>query len=217
MIYSFAMNTTLIISEIFYSLQGESTHAGEPFVFIRLAGCNLRCKYCDTRFAWFRENGTPMSFERILGSVEKYAPIKKILITGGEPLLQKPAKAFIKLLDKKGYTVLVETNGSLNIAGLPKRVVAVMDIKTPSSGHIHDNDVSNLKRLKKTDELKFVIADKPDYLWTKDFLKKYRPNSTILLAPVQDRLKLKLLAKWMLQDKIDAHLQPRLHKIIGLK
>ena len=211
------MKETLIISEIFYSLQGESTYAGEPFIFIRLAGCNLRCKYCDTRFAWSKEKGTEVSLGQIIKTIEKFSPIKKILVTGGEPLLQNATKKLVRLLDKKNFTILIETNGSLPISRLSKRTIIIMDIKTPSSGHVRDHLLSNLSRLKKNDELKFVIANRSDYLWTKKFLQKHQPKAKILLAPMQNRLKLKKLAEWMLHDRIDAHLQPRLHKIIGLK
>lgn len=208
-------DTSLIVNEIFSSIQGESSFAGEPFVFIRLTGCNLRCRYCDTAYAW--SEGKKTSIHNIMRKVHSFKGIRKALITGGEPLFQEGTSSLAKLLVMAGYTVLVETNGSLPLGGFPTQVIFIMDIKTPSSGvHTH-NRISNLAKLRKSDELKFVISGKKDYLWVRTFLKRYRPNARILLSAMEGKLSLASLAKWMMRDCLEAKLQPRLHKLIQMR
>ncbi len=209
------LKKNLLVNEIFSSIQGESTYAGEPFVFIRLTGCNLRCRYCDTQYAW--ESGTTMSIDDIIRKTKGFRRIRKILITGGEPLLQKNTKILIKELVKAGYLVLVETNGSLSLKGFPSKIVFIMDIKTPSSQMSGHNLLANLQFLRNFDELKFVISGKTDYLWSVNFLKKHRPKCRILFSPVEGKMSLKKLAQWILKDGLAVRLQPRLHKLINIR
>lgn len=206
--------TLLHVSEIFRSIQGESTWAGLTCTFVRLAGCNLRCAWCDTSYGW--EGGTPMPLDDVLFTVEQL-PGRLVEITGGEPLLQETCPVFAARLLNSGYTVLCETNGSLPIDRLPAGVVRIMDVKCPASGMVDRTDWSNMGRLTRQDEVKFVLADRDDYLWAKDVVNKYdlaARTQAVLMAPVFGRLAADALAKWLLEDRLNVRLQIQLHKVI---
>jgi len=203
------------ISEIFYSILGESTYQGLPCVFIRLAGCNLRCSYCDTSYAW--EGGKDYSIEKILSIISKYST-KNIEITGGEPLLQKNTNKLIRELIKKKYQVLVETNGSVDIGKLPAKVIIIMDVKCPSSKMQDKMAWRNIGKLKVKDEIKFVLQNYKDYLWVQEVIKEYRlSKKKILLSPVFGKVSAKTLSKWILKDGLNTRVHLQLHKIIGIK
>jgi len=201
----------LKICEIFSSIQGESSYAGFPCTFVRLTGCNLRCTYCDTQYAY--SEGSELSEEDIISRVSN-AGFNLVEITGGEPLLQKEVYPLIKRLIEEGYTVLVETNGSQSIRDIDRRAVVILDIKTPGSGMHEEMDLSNLDNIKNKDEVKFVITGSADYEWSKDIIHKFRlaNRSGILLSPAYGILAPKDLAKWMLQDRIKARLNLQIHK-----
>jgi 7-carboxy-7-deazaguanine synthase len=158
-----------------------------------------------------------MDVHSIIKKTRSFKGIRKVLITGGEPLLQKNTPLLAERLIREGYILLVETNGSLPLDGFPRQTIFIMDIKTPSSGVHAMNRISNLGCLRKHDELKFVISGKKDYLWTKSFLKRYKPQARILLSAMEGQLPLSTLAKWLLVDRLDAKLQPRLHKLINIR
>jgi 7-carboxy-7-deazaguanine synthase len=205
------MNTKKIkINEIFYSLQGEGSDAGLPTIFIRFTGCNLRCNYCDTRYAFYE--GKYMTIDEIMESVKKWS-CKRVCITGGEPLLQKNVYALIDELLREGYEVSIETNGSISIMKLSKMNVKIkMDIKLPSSG-MHDKMLfGNISLLRGSDELKFIIWNKQDYEYAKDIIARYKPRCQIIMQPVWGS-KIKL-ADWILKDEIDARFSIQLHKIL---
>ncbi len=203
------------LSEIFYSILGESTYQGIPCIFIRVAGCNLRCSYCDTSYTW--KGGKDYSTERILSIISKY-PVKLVEITGGEPLLQEDVYKLVRELIKKKYKILVETNGSVTLSKLPKEVIVIMDVKCPSSKMHGKVKWANIKKLKVQDEIKFVLSDRKDYLWAKRVIRKYNLSKRkILLSPVFDKLSPKTLSKWVLKDGLNAQLHLQLHKIIGIR
>ena len=205
------MNTKKIkINEIFYSLQGEGIDAGLPTIFIRLTGCNLRCNYCDTRYAFYE--GKYMAIDEIMESIKKWNS-RRVCITGGEPLLQKNVYGLIEKLLEKGYEISVETNGSISIMKLSKMDVKIkMDIKLPSSG-MHDKMLfGNISLLRGSDELKFIIWNKQDYEYAKDIIARYKPRCQIIMQPVWGS-KIKL-ADWILKDEIDARFSIQLHKIL---
>ena len=201
------------INEIYLSVQGESTHTGLPCIFIRLTGCNLRCSWCDTAYAF--HEGKNMSIDEILQKVENFG-IHLVEITGGEPLMQDNVYTLMKGLIKKGYKVMLETGGSISLERVPKDVIKIMDLKCPGSGEQEKNNLENLKLLAPHDEVKFVILDKKDYEWSRDIIKRYKINETahILLSPVFDKLELKEMVKWILEDQLPVRLQTQLHKII---
>jgi 7-carboxy-7-deazaguanine synthase len=201
------------ICEIFMSIQGESSYAGKLCTFVRTTGCNLRCTYCDTQYAY--EQGEELSEDSIIKKV-KNAGIKLVEITGGEPLLQKGAGALIKRLLDEGYDVLIETNGSLPINDIDKRAVVILDIKTPGSGMADKMDFSNIDQIKPDDEIKFVITNRGDYEWTKDIVSKYDLSAKghVLLSPAYGMLDPQDLIRWMLEDGINARLNLQLHKYI---
>ncbi len=201
------------VCEIFLSIQGESTYAGLPCVFIRMSGCNLRCVYCDTTYAY--EEGTELTEDDLFKQAVSYGT-GLVEITGGEPLMQKDVLPLIKRLLDSGLTVLVETNGSISISGVDSRAVIIMDIKTPGSGMCGMMDFENLGLLKSKDELKFVIAGRVDYEWTRDFIRKHGLSGkcTILLSPVSGVFSPRDLCRWMLADKLQARLNLQLHKYI---
>jgi 7-carboxy-7-deazaguanine synthase len=178
---------------------------------VRLTGCNLRCTYCDTQYAY--SEGSELSEEDIISRVSN-AGFNLVEITGGEPLLQKEVYPLIERLIEEGYTVLVETNGSQGIRDIDRRAVVILDIKTPSSGMHEEMDLSNLDNIKNKDEVKFVITGSADYEWSKDIIHKFRlaNRSGILLSPAYGILAPKDLAKWMLQDRIKARLNLQIHK-----
>jgi 7-carboxy-7-deazaguanine synthase len=201
----------LKICEIFSSIQGESSYAGLPCTFVRLTGCNLRCSYCDTKYAY--SEGSELSEEDIISRVSN-AGFNLVEITGGEPLLQKEVYPLIERMIEESYTVLVETNGSQSIRDIDSRAIVILDIKTPGSGMHKEMDFSNLDNIKNKDEVKFIITGRADYEWSKDIIHKFRllNRSSILLSPAYGILAPKDLAKWMLQDRIKARLNLQIHK-----
>ena len=204
----------LKINEIYHSIQGESTTAGRPCVFVRLTYCNLRCTYCDTEYAFYE--GKDMSVQQVIDEVEKYI-CKLVEITGGEPLVQMDECLDLmnKLCDL-GYEVMIETGGSLSIKKIDPRVKIIMDLKCPSSGMEKKNRYENLKYLKPTDELKFVIGNSEDYEWSVDKLKKYnlQGKCEILYSVVFGELEPVQLVNWILEDKLDVRFQLQMHKYI---
>ncbi len=204
---------SLRVNEIFKSIQGESTYAGIPCVFVRLTGCNLRCSYCDTTYAY--EEGVDMSVNEIVNKIEGY-DCKNVCITGGEPLLQTNVYKLINLLKTKSYKIFVETNGALNIDLLPGNIIRVMDVKCPDSGMNKKMDWRNLERLRGDDEVKFVLSSKKDYEWAKRIVRKRNlPDKTnVLFGSAYGKLKPKSLAGWILKDRLNVRLQLQLHRII---
>ena len=195
---------TLIVNEIFYSIQGESTYAGLPCVFIRLTGCNLRCRYCDTTYAY--EEGAEMELADIMNRLRRYR-CRLVEITGGEPLLQKQTPQLVQKLLDRGYEVLMETNGSLDIDSVNPRCHRIVDIKCPSSGQSEQNSWNNLKRLTTLDQVKFVIGDLNDYRFAKTklgLLPPDLPTGQILFSPVAGKMSPALLAEWILSDHLPA-------------
>jgi 7-carboxy-7-deazaguanine synthase len=207
-------NTPLLrVNEIFKSIQGESSYAGIPCVFVRLTGCNLRCSYCDTTYAY--DEGAEMSACEILKTIKGYG-CKNVCVTGGEPLLQSSVNKLINLLNKNRYKIFVETGGSINIDMLPKAVTRIMDIKCPDSGMENEMDWDNIDRLKSNDEVKFIISSKKDYVWAKRITRKYKltDRAQILFGIAYGKMKPKTLAGWILKDNLDLRLQLQLQKYI---
>jgi|SRR5690554_3131907 len=201
------------LSEIFFSIQGESTRAGLPCIFIRTAGCNLRCSYCDTCYSY--EKSFSLSSIEIINEIERFLPVKLVEITGGEPLLQEEIYLLINLLNSKRYNVLLETNGSVSLANIPKYVIKIVDVKCPGSMQAGSFLLDNIKYLTPRDELKFVISHQEDYLFAKAFLQNYRlPEIPILFSPVKSRLNPDRLANWILKDRLSVRMQLQLHKYI---
>ncbi len=201
------------LSEIFYSLQGESSYAGLPCVFVRLAGCNLRCTYCDTKYAY--ESGFTLSIKDIIKEIEKYHPVKLIEITGGEPLFQSEVIELMQLLIKKKYTVLLETNNSISLGNVPKQVVKIVDFKTPSSGMSDKMLWDNIQYFNEHDELKFVISDSEDFDWSIRVIEKYNLlKFQILFSPVFNKLDVTKLADWIRETKKNIRLNLQLHKLL---
>ena len=206
----------LKINEIYASIQGESSHTGLPCVFIRLTGCNLRCSWCDTAYAFY--DGKNLTVEETLQKVETFG-LPLVEITGGEPLLQEDVYPFMETLLKKGYRVMLETSGALPIDKVPEKVIKILDIKCPGSGEEKKNHLENLKFLSPHDEVKFVLLDRADYEWSRDMLRKYDmvPSKQVLFSPVYDKLNLKDLSQWILKDRLAVRLQTQLHKVIWSK
>jgi 7-carboxy-7-deazaguanine synthase len=204
----------LNVSEIFSSIQGESSYAGLPCTFVRLAGCNLRCRYCDTPYAQ-EKTGQDMSLDAILDRVEEYGT-NLVEITGGEPLFQENTPALAQRLLHLGHTVLVETNGSLDISVLPQGAIRIMDIKCPASGENEHILWENLWKLRPEDEVKFVISDRHDYEWALGIISERfgHTKTKILLSAVFGELPPGKLVKWMLEDKVQARFQLQIHKYI---
>ncbi len=204
----------LQVIEIFASLQGESSYAGRPCVFIRLSGCNLRCNYCDTSYAF--EGGEWLSVEQILFEVEKHN-IPLVEVTGGEPLCQNESVQLMQALVDSGYQVLLETNGSLSIAEVPDGVVRIIDYKLKGSGEGGSFNEANYQLLREGDEIKFVISDRADYLEAKQWVEaRGREGLSLLFSPVSERLKPALLASWILEDALAVRFQIQLHKVLGI-
>ena len=204
----------LKVNEIFYSIQGESSFAGLPCVFVRLTGCNLRCSWCDTTYAY--AEGFNVSVDEILSRIQAY-PCRLVEITGGEPLLQQETPVLAARLLDQGYTVLIETNGSKNIDILDSRCVRIMDIKCPSSRESGNNDFANLGRLTAHDEVKFVIGSREDYDYAKAVLEKlpdFFKIKNIHFSPLYVIMTPVMLAGWMLEDGVAARLTLQQHKII---
>ncbi|MDR1613096.1 MAG: radical SAM protein [Planctomycetota bacterium] len=209
------MSVFLPVAEIFHSIQGESTRAGRPCAFIRLAGCNLDCRWCDTRYA-NGEPGRELSIDMILAAIRPFGA-KLAEITGGEPLLHRNTPALAARLAREGHEVLVETNGSLDISLLPYPVARVLDFKPPSSGQSHRNRFENLVHLRRGDEVKIVIADRRDYEWAREILRDDAfPRELVetLFSPVMDRLPPSELVSWILRDKLPVRVNLQLHKVI---
>ncbi len=201
------------INEIFLSIQGESTYAGRPCLFIRTTRCNLRCTYCDTEYAFY--DGKDMSIDELY-SVVRNSGVRLVEITGGEPLMQKDINELVKVLLKDDYEVLIETSGSLDIDVIDRRAVRIMDMKCPSSGMESKNDYTNIEKLTPQDEIKFVIENREDYDWSMGIVKKYNLNDKmpILMSPVFDKIEPETLANWILSDKKNVRMQLQMHKYI---
>lgn len=206
------MKEKIRINEIFYSIQGEGIQIGIPTVFIRAQGCNLDCSWCDTVYAKDFKNGKEMKISEIIKKVKKY-PTRYVCVTGGESLLQKNVKFLINRLLKLGYNVSLETNGSATLKGLPKDLFISMDVKCPSSKMENRMDFANIKLLKHTDQLKFVLKDKKDYDYAKNTLKKYKPGCSIVFMPVWG-INVKKLAANVLKDGLNVRVLIQLHKLI---
>jgi 7-carboxy-7-deazaguanine synthase len=209
----------LRVTEIFHSIQGESTWAGLPCTFIRLTGCPLRCTWCDTEYSF--HGGEKVTLDEIVERVDEIGtPV--VEITGGEPLIHKNAFRLADLLLERGYTVLVETSGAVDVAPLDPRVHKIMDLKCPGSGEESKNLWSNLEHLTARDEIKFVVKDRADYEWARAAIRDHRLDDRVrdgslralLFSPVWDALDLQDLAAWILEDRLPARFQIQLHKII---
>jgi 7-carboxy-7-deazaguanine synthase len=207
------MTHSLRITEIFYSLQGESNTVGLPTVFIRLTGCPLRCVYCDTAYAF--TGGKKMTLADILADVEQYGG-KYITVTGGEPLAQPACLELMTQLLDKGYTVSLETSGALDVSAVDPRAIKVMDIKTPSSGEMDKNRYANIEHLTAHDQIKFVIGNDEDYRWSKAILTEYDllNRSQILFSPVMGQQNPTELADKILSDRLPVRFQIQLHKLL---
>ena len=202
------------VNELFYSIQGESSFAGRPCVFIRLTGCNLRCAWCDTQHAF--HEGNEMSIAEIMRAVAAY-PTRLALVTGGEPMLHEDVHELFAALIGRGYTVLLETGGHEPLADVDARVHKIMDFKCPSSAMSDRNNYANADCLTRNDEVKFVIADRNDFDWACDVIKKYDLTAqagTVHFSPVFEKTPFAELAAWILGCGLDVRMQPQLHKII---
>jgi 7-carboxy-7-deazaguanine synthase len=204
----------LTVNEIFHSIQGESTFAGRPCVFVRLTACDLRCRWCDTPYAF--HEGRKMSVDEVVADVEaRGCPI--VEVTGGEPLLQADVYPLMQRLLDSGKTVLIETGGHRSIANVPAGVIRVMDVKCPGSGESDRNDWSNLAHLTRADEVKFVIADRADYEYARDIVQRENLSArvnAVLLSPVHGELDARLLSEWVIADRLDVRVQLQVHKYI---
>ena len=204
----------LTVNEIFYSIQGESTYAGRPCVFVRLTACDLRCSWCDTPYAF--HEGTKRSLDDVLDEIERHG-CALVEVTGGEPLLQEDVYPLMEALIERGRTVLLETGGHRSTARVPAAGVTILDVKCPGSGEAHRNDWTNLERLRPHDEVKFVIKDRQDYDYARDVIARHdlaARAAAIHLSPVHGVLDLRTLSEWALADRLPVRIQPQLHKFI---
>lgn len=215
----------LRVNEIFFSIQGESTWAGCPCVFVRLTGCHLRCRYCDTEYAF--NEGERLGIDEIVESVSRH-PAGLVEITGGEPLLQPAVSALIRRLCDSGRTVLVETSGACDISSCDPRAIRIMDLKTPGSGEARHNRFENIDHLRERDEVKFVITDRADYEWAREIIGRHDLDKrcrAVLMSPVYEQapgaevtgcpgLDARELAEWILADGLPVRVQGQLHKLI---
>jgi 7-carboxy-7-deazaguanine synthase len=201
------------VTEIFFSIQGESGHTGWPCVFVRLTGCPLRCAWCDTAYAFY--GGTERSIESILAEVEGYG-CRLVEITGGEPLAQAEAHLLITALANRGYRVLIETSGAMDVATVDPRAILIMDLKCPGSGMQEKNRWANLPLLKAADEIKFVIKNRADYDWAVGVLREHglADRHMVLFSPVFGELDPLALAEWILADRLPVRYQLQMHKVI---
>ena len=206
-------NDSLRISEIFFSLQGETGRVGLPTVFVRLTGCPLRCNYCDTTYAF--TGGKTMTLDAILTEVANHGA-HYVTVTGGEPLAQKNCLPLLQALCDAGYAVSLETGGALDVSGVDARVVKVLDIKTPASGEMEKNLWGNLEHLNQHDEIKFVLCDEADYQWAKQVLaeRKLAQRCEVLFSPAQGQITARDVAEWILRDHLPVRLQVQLHKLL---
>jgi 7-carboxy-7-deazaguanine synthase len=209
------------ITEIFRSIQGESTYAGLPCIFVRLTGCNLRCTWCDTAYAFY--GGKQMTVNEVVEAVRGFSEragqrvVNLVEITGGEPLLQKEVVPLMERLLAEGYRVLVETSGERYIGNLPAPVIRIVDVKCPGSGEGGTFCMENLAVLNRKDQIKFVLADRADYEWARDFLRQHRlaeKVEAVLFSPVFDKLTAQSLAEWILADGLPVRMGLQLHKFI---
>lgn len=207
------MNDSLRLTEIFYSLQGETRTVGLPTVFIRLTGCPLRCQYCDTAYAF--QGGQWHTYDAILAEVSRY-PVNYVTVTGGEPLAQKGCLDLLTRLCDAGYVVSLETSGALDIASVDPRVVKVVDVKTPGSGEVAKNRWQNFDHLTGQDQLKFVICNESDYAWAKMVMIEHElaAKCEVLFSPSADELSASILADWILRDQLPVRFQIQLHKYL---
>jgi len=206
--------SSLRITEIFYSLQGESRTVGFPTVFVRLTGCPLRCQYCDSEYAFF--GGERMSIEEICEKVASFNP-RYVCVTGGEPLAQKPCLALMSALCDAGYEVSLETSGALPVKDVDRRVVKVMDLKTPASKEVERNHYQNIEHLGARDQVKFVLCDRQDYDWARFKLSEYSLNEVVgevLFSPSYGQLDPSELANWIVEDNLPVRYQFQLHKLL---
>ncbi len=204
---------TLRVNEIFLSLQGETGKTGLPTAFIRLTGCPLRCRYCDTEYAFYE--GETQTIADIMRRIGEYRT-PHVTVTGGEPLAQRNCLLLLAHLCNEGYRVSLETGGAMDIAGVDPRVVRVLDLKTPGSGEESRNRWENLQHLNENDQVKFVICDRGDYDWAKEMLNRYRLNESceVLFSPSHDQLQASHLADWILEDHLPVRFQVQLHKYL---
>jgi 7-carboxy-7-deazaguanine synthase len=204
----------LTVNEIFHSIQGESTHAGRPCVFVRLTACDLRCSWCDTPYAF--HEGRKMSEDEVMAQVRSYeCPL--VEITGGEPLLQRDVYPLMRRLLESGHSVMLETGGHISIADVPPGVVRIVDVKCPGSGEAHRNHLPNLDLLTPLDEVKFVIRDRADYEFARETVTRHGLEgrvAAVLFSPVHGVLDAKTLAEWILRDRLAVRLQLQVHKYI---
>jgi 7-carboxy-7-deazaguanine synthase len=203
----------LRVNEIFHSIQGESTWAGTPCVFVRLTGCPLRCTWCDSAFAF--HEGTDRSVDEVVAEVERFGcPV--VEVTGGEPLAQPEAHELLRRLLERGFRVLLETSGALPIDAVPEGVCRIVDVKCPGSGEVERNLWSNLGHLRPGDELKFVIADRADYEWARDLVRSrdMAAGRPVLFSAVHERLDPAALARWILDDRLSVRMQIQMHKVL---
>lgn len=203
----------LRVTEVFLSLQGETSRAGLPTVFVRLTGCPLRCRWCDTPYSF--QGGESATLPALLARIADYG-VSTVCVTGGEPLAQKHSLALLTALADAGYSVSLETSGALDIAGVDPRVSRIVDIKPPGSGEVDRNRWENLALLTPHDEIKFVLAGRADYEWARDVLREEALDRRcpVLFAPVQGELAPEQLAAWILQDRLPVRMQVQLHKIL---
>jgi 7-carboxy-7-deazaguanine synthase len=201
------------VTELFYSIQGESTYAGQPCVFVRLTGCPLRCTWCDTEYAFY--GGSEVPLDQILEKIESYA-CRLVEITGGEPLAQSEALVLIGRLCDKGFDVLIETSGAIDTSAVDARARVILDVKCPGSGMSERMHWPNVTRLTVKDEVKFVLADRSDYEWACQVLARYElaDRCTVLMSPVFGSLEPRQLAEWVLADHLPVRVQLQLHKLI---
>jgi 7-carboxy-7-deazaguanine synthase len=209
----FHASESLRISEIFFSLQGETSRVGLPTVFVRLTGCPLRCTYCDTAYAF--TGGKAMTLQAIMDEVHRY-PTPYVTVTGGEPLAQKNCLVLLQTLCDGGYKVSLETGGALDVSAVDARVMKVVDIKTPASGEEAKNLWGNLEHLNAQDEIKFVLCNEADYVWAKQVLtqRALADKCAVLFSPAQGQLSPTDLADWILRDRLPVRMQLQLHKVL---
>lgn len=202
------------ITEIFYSLQGETRTAGLPTVFVRLTGCPLRCAYCDTEYAF--QGGNMRTINEVVGEVGSYKP-RYVTVTGGEPLAQKNCWPLLSELCDQGYEVSLETSGAISTEGVDQRVVTILDLKTPGSGEVERNDYLNINRLQAHHQVKFVVCSREDYEWARFKLDEYQiveKVSDVLFSPSYGQIDATELADWILADNLPVRLQLQLHKLL---